>query len=38
MEAPDALVEFLTSSKVGFCQHYTSAMAVLVRHSGCRHG
>ena len=30
----DALVEFLTQSRAGFCQHYASAMAVLVRELG----
>jgi transglutaminase-like putative cysteine protease len=34
IQGQDALVEFLTSSKAGFCQHYTSAMAVLVRALG----
>lgn len=31
---PEALLEFLTRSKVGFCEHYSSAMAVLVRSLG----
>ena len=30
----DALLEFLTRTKAGFCQHYSSAMAVLVRELG----
>jgi hypothetical protein len=30
----DALVEFLTRTKIGFCQHYSSAMAVMVRTLG----
>ena len=30
----DALVEFLTRTKAGFCQHYSSAMAVMVRTLG----
>jgi Transglutaminase-like superfamily/TgpA N-terminal domain len=30
----DAVVEFLTKSKAGFCQHYSSAMAVMVRTLG----
>jgi transglutaminase-like putative cysteine protease len=28
------LVEFLTRTKVGFCQHYSSAMAVMARTLG----
>jgi hypothetical protein len=31
---PQALLEFLTLSKVGFCEHYSYAMAVLVRSLG----
>jgi transglutaminase-like putative cysteine protease len=31
---PEELLEFLTRSKVGFCQHYSSAMLVLVRSLG----
>jgi transglutaminase-like putative cysteine protease len=30
----DSLLEFLTTSRTGFCQHYSSAMAVLVRALG----
>jgi transglutaminase-like putative cysteine protease len=30
----DALVEFLTQTRTGFCQQYTSAMAVMVRALG----
>ena len=30
----DSLVEFLTRTKTGFCQHYSSAMAVMVRTLG----
>jgi transglutaminase-like putative cysteine protease len=30
----DAVVEFLTRTKAGFCQHYSSAMAVMVRTLG----
>jgi transglutaminase-like putative cysteine protease len=30
----DALLEFLTQTKTGFCQHYASAMAVMVRALG----
>jgi Transglutaminase-like superfamily/TgpA N-terminal domain len=30
----DALLEFLTQTRAGFCQHYASAMAVLVRALG----
>jgi transglutaminase-like putative cysteine protease len=30
----ESLVEFLTRTKVGFCQHYSSAMAVMVRTLG----
>jgi transglutaminase-like putative cysteine protease len=30
----DALVEFLTKTKAGFCQHYTAAMTVMVRTLG----
>jgi hypothetical protein len=30
------LLEFLTQTKTGFCQHYASAMAVMVRRWGCR--
>ena len=30
----DSLLEFLTRSRTGFCQHYSSAMAVLVRALG----
>jgi transglutaminase-like putative cysteine protease len=33
-DGPGELLEFLTRSKVGFCQHYSSAMAVLVRSLG----
>ena len=33
-DGPTELLEFLTRSKVGFCQHYSSAMAVLVRSLG----
>jgi transglutaminase-like putative cysteine protease len=31
---PEALLEFLTRSKVGFCEHYSFAMAVLLRSLG----
>src|SRR5262249_50223040 len=31
---PGDLLDFLTRSKVGFCQHYAPAMAVLVRSLG----
>jgi transglutaminase-like putative cysteine protease len=31
---PDALLEFLTQTRAGFCQHYASAMAVMVRALG----
>jgi transglutaminase-like putative cysteine protease len=30
----DALLEFLTETKTGFCQQYTSAMVVMVRELG----
>ena len=30
----DALLEFLTETKAGFCQQYTSAMVVMVRELG----
>jgi transglutaminase-like putative cysteine protease len=30
----DALLEFLTQTKTGFCQHYSSAMAIMVRALG----
>jgi transglutaminase-like putative cysteine protease len=30
----DALLEFLTQTRTGFCQQYTSAMAVMVRALG----
>jgi transglutaminase-like putative cysteine protease len=30
----DALLEFLTRTRTGFCQHYASAMAVMVRALG----
>ena len=30
----DALVEFLTETKTGFCSHYSSAMAVMARTLG----
>jgi transglutaminase-like putative cysteine protease len=30
----DSLLEFLTETRVGFCQHYSSAMAVMVRTLG----
>ena len=30
----EALLEFLTQTRVGFCQHYTAAMAVMVRALG----
>ena len=30
----DALLTFLTQTKTGFCQHYATAMAVLVRELG----
>jgi transglutaminase-like putative cysteine protease len=30
----DALLEFLTQTRTGFCQHYSSAMAVMVRALG----
>jgi hypothetical protein len=33
-DGPGELLEFLTRSKVGFCEHYSSAMAVLVRSLG----
>ena len=33
-DGPGDLLGFLTRSKVGFCQHYSSAMAVLVRSLG----
>jgi hypothetical protein len=33
-ESSGDLLAFLTRSKVGFCQHYSSAMAVLVRSLG----
>ena len=33
-DGPGDLLEFLTRSKVGFCEHYSSAMAVLVRSLG----
>ena len=33
-DGPGELLGFLTRSKVGFCQHYSSAMAVLVRSLG----
>lgn len=31
---PDAVLEFLTQTRAGFCQHYASAMAVMVRALG----
>jgi transglutaminase-like putative cysteine protease len=30
----DGLLEFLTQTKAGFCQHYTAAMTVMVRTLG----
>jgi transglutaminase-like putative cysteine protease len=33
-EDADGLLTFLTQTKTGFCQHYASAMAVLVRELG----
>jgi hypothetical protein len=30
----DSLLEFLTRTRTGFCQHYTAAMTVLVRELG----
>lgn len=30
----DSLLEFLTESRAGFCQHYTAAMTVMVRELG----
>jgi transglutaminase-like putative cysteine protease len=33
-ESADALLEFLTQTKEGFCQQYATAMAVLVRELG----
>jgi transglutaminase superfamily protein/transglutaminase TgpA-like protein len=33
-DSPDALLEFITESKVGYCEHYSSAMAVLLRSLG----
>jgi transglutaminase-like putative cysteine protease len=30
----DALVEFLTKTRVGYCEHYATAMAVMVRALG----
>ena len=30
----DGLLEFLTQTRTGFCQHYTAAMAVMVRALG----
>ncbi|HEY1127484.1 MAG TPA: transglutaminaseTgpA domain-containing protein [Actinomycetota bacterium] len=33
-EDGDALLEFLTQTRTGFCQHYTAAMTVMVRALG----
>jgi transglutaminase-like putative cysteine protease len=33
-EGADALLEFLTQTRAGFCQQYSSAMAVMVRSLG----
>ena len=30
----DSLIAFLTRTKIGFCQHYTAAMTVMVRELG----
>jgi Transglutaminase-like superfamily/TgpA N-terminal domain len=32
--SPQELLDFLTRTKVGFCEHYSSSMAVLVRSLG----